>query len=410
MFKYKVILLFLVVFFITSSSLVAYSILTHEALIDAAWEKTIAPALTAKYPHNSSAEELKKAKAFAYGGAIMPDMGYYPFGKKMFTNLVHYARSGDFVVELIRQSSNINEYAFALGALAHYTADNNGHSLGVNTSVPLLFGYLKRMYGDTITYEENHMAHKRAEFSFDIIQVSRSAYATEDYHQFIGFEISEDLMKKAFATTYGFSLTYLVSDFPLAVNTFRWSIQKGFPLIVRAAYKANKKKIKKEDQSLNKYKQNSNFDELTYRKNWGNRYKKPGVPSAFATGLVFIIPKVGPFKVLKIMLPTPETEKKFEDSFTKSYSVYQGYVKELVTTNSLTLANKDFDTGNLSHCGEYCLADEAYLYLIKKLKKENYTGMTKELKENIVLYFSNVSSIKKPQISVVKELSIITVK
>ena len=114
--------------------------------------------------------------------------------------------------------------------------------------------------------------------------------------------------------------------------------------------------------------------------------------------------------MLKIMLPTPETEKKFEDSFTKSYSVYQGYVKELVTTNSLALANKDFDTGNLSHCGEYCLADEAYLYLIKKLKKENYMGMTKELKENIVLYFSNVSSIKKPQISVVKELSIITVK
>ena len=60
-------------------------------------------------------------------GCIIQDMGYYPFGSKFFSDLVHYVRTGDFVANLIGEAQNLDEYAFALGALAHYAADTQGH-------------------------------------------------------------------------------------------------------------------------------------------------------------------------------------------------------------------------------------------------------------------------------------------
>src|SRR5215510_2584952 len=113
-----------------------YSVLTHQAIIDSSWDNSIKPLLLKRYP-GATAEQLREAHAYAYGGAIIQDMGYYPFGSRFFTDLAHYVRSGDFIESLINESSNLNEYAFAIGALAHYAADNNGHSIGVNRAVPL---------------------------------------------------------------------------------------------------------------------------------------------------------------------------------------------------------------------------------------------------------------------------------
>src|ERR1043166_6925737 len=96
----------------------AFALLAHEAIIDASWDKTIQPLLKQKYP-NATAEELKKAHAFVYGGSIIPDIGYYPLGSAVFSSLVHYVRSGDFVTALLDESHNLNEYAFALGVLCH---------------------------------------------------------------------------------------------------------------------------------------------------------------------------------------------------------------------------------------------------------------------------------------------------
>src|ERR1700687_1394546 len=109
----------------------AFSVLAHEAIIDSSWEKVIQPLLLKRFP-DSSHEDLKQARAFAYGGSIVQDMGYYPFGRKFFGDLVHYVRSGDFVEALLRDSNNLSEYAFALGAVAHYIADNEGHRSAKN--------------------------------------------------------------------------------------------------------------------------------------------------------------------------------------------------------------------------------------------------------------------------------------
>ena len=96
----------------------AYSLQTHEQLIDLTWKDSIVPLLLSRYPTLTPAE-LDRARAYAYGGCVIQDIGYYPFGDASFSNLAHYVRSGDLVVNLFRNAGNADELAFAVGALSH---------------------------------------------------------------------------------------------------------------------------------------------------------------------------------------------------------------------------------------------------------------------------------------------------
>src|SRR5206468_2267142 len=140
-------------------------VLSHEAIIDSAWDAGLKPLLLQRFPNSTSAE-LVEAHAYAYGGCIIQDMGYYPFGSRFFSDLVHYVRSGDFILSLLRESQNREEYAFALGALAHYAADTQGHSVAVNRSVAIEYPKLRRKYGESVTYYQKPSAHIRVEFAF----------------------------------------------------------------------------------------------------------------------------------------------------------------------------------------------------------------------------------------------------
>src|SRR5215470_10575667 len=216
-----------------------YSVLTHEAIIDATWDGAIKPLLVKRFG-TLSAEDLRKAHSYAYGGAIIQDMGYYPFGSKIFSDLTHYVRSGHFVEVLIQDSQDVNEYAFALGALCHYVSDNNGHPIAVNPSVPMLYPKLRVRYGDNVTYEDNPAAHIRTEFGFDVVQVARGHYASEDYHDFIGFQVSKPLLERAFKDTYGIELKSLFVSLDLALGNFRRSVSTIIPAMTKVAWQLKK--------------------------------------------------------------------------------------------------------------------------------------------------------------------------
>ena len=99
---------------LTARPAAAYSVLGHEGVVDAVWDQDIVPLLRERFG-NLTAAQLRDARAHAYGGALIQDLGYYPFGSHLFTNLTHYVRSGDFVESLIRGAANPNELGFALG-------------------------------------------------------------------------------------------------------------------------------------------------------------------------------------------------------------------------------------------------------------------------------------------------------
>src|SRR5665213_3133226 len=206
MFKFPIPARYLIIFiFFTSLSPLstkAYSVLTHEALVDASWDKSILPLLKHKYPVATD-QELKTAHAYAYGGCLIADMGYFPFGNVYFTDLAHYVRSGDFVEALLSESENLDEYAFALGSLCHYMADKYGHSIATNHVVPIIYPEDRQKFGSVVTYEQDHIAHSRVEISFDVLQTARGNYATAAYHDFIGFEVAKPVLERAFLKTYG---------------------------------------------------------------------------------------------------------------------------------------------------------------------------------------------------------------
>src|SRR5215472_5977055 len=183
----------------------AYSVLTHEELVDLAWNDSIRPLLLAKFPKATEAQ-LIEAHSYAYGGSAVQDMGYYPFGKPFFSNLTHYVRTGDFVAWMLQNARSIDEYAFAIGALSHYLGDSIGHSEAVNPETAIEFPKLEKKYGDKVTYGESPHEHIRTEFAFDVDELRDEAFAPPAYLEFIGFKVPRKFLERAFVATYGFEI------------------------------------------------------------------------------------------------------------------------------------------------------------------------------------------------------------
>src|SRR3984893_9389285 len=253
----------------------SYSVLTHETIIDTLWLDSIRPVLLKRFPQ-ATEEQLIKAHAYAYGGCIIQDLGYYPFGSKFFSDLVHYVRSADFVQALLDESADLNELAFALGAVSHYGADIEGHSIAVNRAVPILFPKLQRQFGNEVTYGDNPSAHLKTEFGFDVLQVARGHYAPRAYHDFIGFQVSKDLLDRAFQKTYGLKLKDLFRTLDLALGTYRFSVSKMLPTATKTAWTIKRKEIITNQPAMSRKEFLYNIKRASFEKEWGGTYERPG--------------------------------------------------------------------------------------------------------------------------------------
>jgi len=375
----------------------AYSVLTHEQVVDLLWKDDIQPLLLNRFP-NSSPDDLRKAHAFAYGGSLVQDMGYYPFGNKYFSDLTHYVRSGDFIVNLIHEASDLNEYAFALGALAHYSSDNLGHP-AINESVAILFPNLRRKYGDHVTYEDDPKSHIRTEFGFDMTQVAKNRYTSDRYHDFIGFEVSKPVLERAFQDTYGIPLNDVITNEDLAIGTFRRAISKIIPEMTRVALVERKKQMVSETPNFNSRKFRYYLSRTNYQHEWGKGYRKPGFGTRVLAFVLRFVPKVGPFKALDFKVPTRKTEDIYVASVDHTLDNYRGLLKE-VRANDLRLPNTDFDTGKMTYAGEYALTDKAYARLLDQLSHDHLQQLTPELRQNILSFYRDpdaVTTKKNPQ-------------
>jgi Zinc dependent phospholipase C len=281
----------------------AYSVLTHEEIVDLLWSDQIKPLLVLKYP-NASEDDLRKAHAYAYGGCLIQDMGYYPFGNRLFSDLVHYVRSGDFVMALLDEATDINEYAFALGALSHYASDITGHPF-VNLAVAQNFPKLKAKYGRSVTFEQNPKAHIQTEFGFDVVQVAKQRYTPDAYHDFIGFQVSKPVLERAFLKTYGIKLEDIFSSVDLSIGSFRRSISGVIPEMTRVALLTRSDEMVREDPSFARKKFLYNLKRAEYEKEWGKSYQKPGFGARFLAVLFRLLPKARPFKAVGFKMPSP---------------------------------------------------------------------------------------------------------
>src|ERR1700719_1067625 len=334
----------------------AYSVLTHEEIVDLLWSDEIRPLLLKRFPDLSD-DQLKEAHAYAYGGAVIQDLGYYPFGSAEFSDLVHYVRSGDFVRELLLESQDADEYAFAIGALAHYVSDIDGHP-AVNQAVAIQYPKLRAKYGSSVRYAQDRTAHLKTQFGVDVVQVAKNRYASQQYHDFIGFQVSKPLLERVFPVVYGVELKDVLAHEDLAVGSYRFSISRMIPRMTQVALQTHKKDLIRETPNFAKRKFLYRLSRSDYEKTWGKDYVKPGIGTRVLSTLLRYMPKIGPFKAMAFNNPTPQTEDLYFKSINTTVDQYRAFLVQ-VSTDSLTLPNRDFDTGNLTKAAEYTLMEDS---------------------------------------------------
>ena len=371
----------------------AYSVLTHEEIIDMAWDTDIRPLLRARFPHATPAQ-LKEAHAYAYGGSVIQDLGYYPFGNAEFSDLVHYVRSDDFVEALLFNAQTPEEYAFALGALAHYASDIMGHP-AINRAEAIEYPDLAaKLHASKITFEEDPVAHVQTEFGFDMVQVAKQRYTADQYHDYIGFEVAKPLLERTFLEIYGLPLDEVLTREDLAIGTYRHAISDWIPNLTKAAVKDRRAQLAKEIPDFNEKKFLYNVSRADYERSWGRSYTKPSFGARFVTFVLKLMPKVGPFRKMQFKAPTPATEDLYFKSVNNTLSFYRECLRVLRNGGELALEDRDLDTGGMTHAGEYTRADKSYARLLHALHEDHFSHVDPALRKTLLTFYQGDGEMK----------------
>jgi hypothetical protein len=366
----------------------AYSLLTHEQLIDLTWQSSIVPLLRSRYP-GITGEELEVARSYAYGGCVIQDIGYYPFGDPFVSDLTHYVRSGDFIVHLFRDAKDANQLAFAVGALSHYIGDNIGHSMAVNRAVPVEFPKLGAKYGPVVAYAQDKHAHVQTEFAFDINEIAHHRLAPLHYLRHVGLNVPTQQLAAAYYETYGLS-----ADFSKArtsrinVRGFRFAVRSFIPRIAYAITLLHRSHMVADPMGPESQKLDSEVAQIAAENDWDKYRKKAGIGTYTLAGFIYVVPKVGPLKLAAIKGPTAATEEEYVRSVNLSTDALSSAIGRLVKPHQ-TLPNRDLDTGSRVRPGGYRLTDDTYAKLLHRLVEDPHHTIPPGLKADIQNYYAD---------------------
>ena len=378
----------------------AYSLLTHEQLIDLTWQSSIVPLIRSRYPSVND-KQLEEARSYAYAGCVVQDIGYYPFGDEFYSNLTHYVRTGDFVVHLYRAAKNPNELAFAIGALSHYIGDNIGHAQATNRAVPVEFPKLAAKYGSVVSYGEGEHAHVQTEFAFDINEIAHRRFAPARYLRHVGLNLSTEQLATAFYDTYGLSEDFSRARFRrVNVSGFRFAVRSFIPRIAYAVTLLQRRHMPPDSGSPDQQKLTAEVAQVAAENNWAHYRRKPGIGTYSLAGLIFILPKVGPLKLVAVKGPTSATEEEYVRSVNQSVDALKATLERFGKPHQ-TLPNRDLDTGAPTRPGGYRLADETYAKLLHRLVADPKHTVPPGLKADIEGFYANpaapIRTRKDPQ-------------
>ena len=372
-----------------TQSALGFGVFTHEAIIEISWQQTLEPLLVKRFP-TATPEQLRVARTYAYGGAIIQDLGYFPRSNEFYSDLLHYVRSGDFIQELFRQAADLYEYAFALGALEHYAADTTGHPLATNPAVAIYNPQLRAKYGDAVTYEQSKVAHAQAELGFDVVDMAGKVYRREIFSELIAFAVPTALLERAFKHTYGLELKALFSEHKLdrTIGVYQRVLSDLYPRLTQVAWTLKRREI----LALHPQLAEKDFEyprsmPKEARAAAGRHYEEPKLVDKGLTVLMRVPFKLGLLKSLDFDVPTPATEKLFVKSIEVMRELYRRLLGD-IDTGRLVLPNRNFDTGRPSRPGEYALADHTYAELLDTLAKVHFKGMTPDLKAHLLAYYA----------------------
>jgi hypothetical protein len=259
----------------------------------------------------------------------------------------------------------------------------------VNRTVALEYPKLRAKYGDQVTYVEDPKRHIMVEFAFDVVQVANGAYLPQAYHDFIGFQVSTDLLERAFRDTYGIEMKDVFASEDLAIGTFRYAVGTTIPQMTQVAWEKKRDEIEKLSPNVQRSAFVYTYTRAQYNRDFGTTYKRPGVFARTFVWIVRVLPKIGPFKALAFQTPTPDAEKLFTGSFKTARDRFHTGLEQ-VRANRLDLRNMDFDTGKPTQRGEYQLADETYAELLDHLTSDKNAIVPRAMRADIIRFYGQV--------------------
>jgi zinc dependent phospholipase C len=368
----------------------AFSVLAHQGVVDATWQDAIVPALRRRFPA-ATAQDLERAHAYAYGGCHIADLGYFPFGNRLFTDLAHYVRSGDLVSALLRDATTLDELAFALGALSHWHADVTGHAEATNPAVAEIYPALRERYGDWVTYDEDHGAHLDTEFRFDVFQLTRARQSPDLFKHAIEFAVAEPLLDRAFRETYGLGLSDLFASTDVAITTYRWGFREVVQEATGVAWQLYEPEIKVTDPSATAETFVGHMSRADFEKQFGSSYREAGWVAKFFALFTGLVPDVGPFERLPFKPLPPHVRQEFTEAFGHVVTFYRSDVQAL-GHDEPRLPNLTLDTGAPTLRGEYPPADRAYAALLGKLAERNFAGISAATRADILRFYAGGDS------------------
>ena len=374
----------------------AYGVLTHQQLIDQSWKTVIVPALLSRYP-SLTPEQLRTAHAYAYGGCAIQDLGYYPFGNSFFSDLTHYVRSGDFVLNLFRNAHSSDEFSFAIGALAHYLGDSIGHSQATNPAVAIAFPKLGARYGPSVDFARGKYAHSQVEFAFDIYQVTNQHLAPSEYLRYIGLEVPRQQLIAAFRKTYGFEIHDILGLYRTALRTYRFGARTFLPAFAHAEAVLHQRRFPPDTPSPELALYEQHVADLAREAEWSRHRGKPGVGTHLLAFVVVVMPKIGPLKMLAIKGPTVETRNWYLHSVNNCTAALAMVLGQLTapgvgTLHAALLPNRDLDTGAQVVPGGNPLTDQTYAKLLERITKDPTRAVPDGLKQDILRYYADPAS------------------
>jgi len=388
----------------------AYSLLTHEQLIDLTWNDSIVPLLKSRYP-NLMPSDLERAHAYAYGGGVIQDMGYYPFGNSLFSDLTHYVRTGDFVLALFRNAHDADELAFAVGALSHYIGDSLGHSEATNRAVALQFPKLAARYGDSVNYAEGKHQHVQVEFAFDINQISKHRLAPLGYLRHIGIKVSLHQLALAYYETYGLKEGFGGKGRQFFnLKAYSAATRKLIPRVAYAVTLLHGKQEVSEPDTPDAIEIEKETAEAATLNNWAAYRKKAGFETYMIAGVLRILPKFGPLAMVAVKGPTEAAEADYMHSMVSATTILRNRLalftpvalrQALPVTESTSavtmgeptpqhpLPNRDLDTGQVVKPGGYSLTDQTYAKLLHRLTRDANEPIPPGIKSDVQAYYSD---------------------
>ena len=222
------------------------------------------------------------------------------------------------------------------------------------------------------------------------MQVAKNRYASQQYHDFIGFLVSKPLLERVFPVVYGMQLKDVLTHEDLAVGSYRFAVSRMIPEMTQVALQTHKKELLRETPNFAKRKFLYRLSRSEYEKQWGKDYKKPGMGTRILSTLLRYMPKVGAFKGLAFNNPTPQTEDLYFKSINTTVDQYRTFLEQ-VRNDKLVLPNCDLDSGLPTEAAEYSLTDDAYAKLLVQLSDRKFDLTSPELRGNILHFYSDLS-------------------